>query len=55
MENSNCPRAVSGEVVGVLFLMEPLNPQVHELDHQAILKVCNLHDIPLAYLFSGAQ
>lgn len=35
--------------------MEPFNPQVHKLDHQAILRVCNLYDIPLAYLFLGAQ
>ncbi|MEM9214257.1 MAG: hypothetical protein AAGD25_07905 [Cyanobacteria bacterium P01_F01_bin.150] len=41
-------RVVSGEVAGVIFLMDSLNPQSHESDHHALLRVCNLYDVPLA-------
>ncbi|MEO1404051.1 MAG: methylglyoxal synthase [Cyanobacteria bacterium J06635_1] len=41
-------RIVSGEVAGVVFLMDPLEAKPHEPDHQAILRACNLHNVPLA-------
>lgn len=48
-------RVVSGEVVGVIFLMDALNPQSHEPDYQALLRVCNLYDVPLATNVATAE
>ena len=48
-------RVVSGEVAGVIFLMDSLRPQLHEPDHQALLRVCNLHDVPLATNVATAE
>ncbi len=41
-------RVVSGEVTGVVFLMDSLNPHAHEPDHQSLLRVCNLYEVPIA-------
>lgn len=48
-------RVVSSEVVGVIFLMDSLSPQPHELDYQALLRVCNLYDVPLATNVATAE
>ncbi len=48
-------RIVSGEVTGVIFLMDSLNPQPHEPDHQALLRVCNLYDVPIATNVTTAE
>ena len=48
-------RVVSGEVTGVIFLVDSLRPQLHEPDHQALLRVCNLHDVPLATNVATAE
>ncbi|MEO1131772.1 MAG: methylglyoxal synthase, partial [Cyanobacteria bacterium J06639_1] len=48
-------RVVSGEVVGVIFLMDSLNPQPHDPDRQALLRVCNLYDVPLATNVATAE
>jgi methylglyoxal synthase len=41
-------RIVEGGVVGVLFLRDPLTAHPHEPDIQALLKLCDLHGVPLA-------
>lgn len=41
-------RIVSGEVVGVVFLMDAGNPQSHAPDYLSLLRVCNLYDVPLS-------
>ena len=48
-------RVVSGEVAGVIFLMDSLDPQPHEPDCQALLRVCNLYDVPLATNIATAE
>ncbi|MEM9808896.1 MAG: methylglyoxal synthase, partial [Cyanobacteria bacterium P01_D01_bin.56] len=48
-------RVVSGEVAGVIFLMDALSPQLHDPDHQALLRVCNLYDVPLATNIATAE
>ncbi|MEO0432393.1 MAG: methylglyoxal synthase [Cyanobacteria bacterium J06656_5] len=48
-------RVVSGEVTEVIFLVDSLRPQLHEPDHQALLRVCNLHDVPLATNVATAE
>ncbi|MCS6813040.1 MAG: methylglyoxal synthase [Cyanobacteria bacterium] len=37
-----------GQVCAVIFLVDPLYAQPHEPDIQALLRVCNVHNIPLA-------
>ena len=48
-------RIVSGEVVGVVFLMDSLSPQPHDSDHQALLRICNLYNVPLATNVATAE
>lgn len=36
------------EVQAVIFLRDPLTAQPHEPDITALLRVCDVHDIPLA-------
>lgn len=38
----------SGSIVAVFFLVDPLYAQPHEPDIQALLRVCNVHNVPLA-------
>jgi methylglyoxal synthase len=41
-------RVASGEVDAVFFLVDPLDKHPHDPDIQAIQRVCNVHDVPLA-------
>jgi methylglyoxal synthase len=41
-------RLVGGQVAGVLFLRDPLTAHPHEPDIQALLKLCDIHGVPLA-------
>ena len=41
-------RLLDGEVVGVLFLRDPMTAHPHEPDIQALLKLCDIHGVPLA-------
>ncbi|PSN17066.1 methylglyoxal synthase [filamentous cyanobacterium CCP5] len=41
-------RVVLGEVAAVIFLIDPLYSQPHEPDIRALLRVCEVHDVPLA-------
>ncbi len=36
------------EIDAVIFLMDPLYAHPHEPDIQMLLRLCNVHDIPLA-------
>lgn len=38
----------SGQIKLVIFLRDPMSAHPHEPDVQALLKVCDVHDIPLA-------
>lgn len=38
----------SGEIQGVIFLRDPLTAQPHEPDITALLRVCDVHNVPLA-------
>jgi methylglyoxal synthase len=48
-------RLVEGRVAGVLFLRDPLTAHPHEPDIQALLKLCDLHGIPLATNLASAE
>ena len=41
-------RVATGEVAAVFFLIDPLDAHPHDPDIQAIQRVCNVHDVPLA-------
>ncbi|MDU2064956.1 MAG: methylglyoxal synthase [Sporomusaceae bacterium] len=41
-------RIADGEVALVIFLRDPLTAQPHEPDITALLRVCDVHNIPLA-------
>lgn len=41
-------RVASGEIDAVFFLVDPLDKHPHEPDIQAVQRVCNVHDVPLA-------
>jgi methylglyoxal synthase len=38
----------AGGVAAVIFLIDPFTPRPHEPDVGAVLRVCNIHDIPMA-------
>jgi diacylglycerol kinase (ATP) len=39
---------VTGTVIAVIFLIDPLYAQPHEPDIQALLRICEVHNVPLA-------
>ena len=41
-------RVADGEVDAVFFLVDPLDKHPHDPDIQAIQRVCNVRDVPLA-------
>jgi methylglyoxal synthase len=40
-------RVVEGKVDAVIFLVDPLDKHPHEPDIQALLRLCNVHNVPL--------
>ncbi len=45
----------SGEVNLVIFLRDPLTAQTHDPDISALLRVCDVHNIPLATNLASAE
>ena len=39
----------------VIFLRDPLNPKSHELDVNNVVKLCDMHNIPLATNLASAE
>ena len=48
-------KVVQGEIIAVIFLVDPLNAQPQEPDIQAFLRICNLHLVPLATNLGTAE
>jgi methylglyoxal synthase len=48
-------RAAVGGVQAVIFLVDPLHAHPHEPDIQGLLRVCNVHDVPLATNLATAE
>jgi methylglyoxal synthase len=44
-----------GKIRAVIFLVDPLSAHPHEPDIQAILRVCNVHNVPLATNVASAD
>ena len=45
----------NGDVKAVIFLRDPLTAQPHEPDISALLRVCDVHNVPLATNLSTAE
>jgi diacylglycerol kinase (ATP) len=45
----------TGNVLAVVFLVDPLYAQPHEPDIQALLRICNVHNVPLATNLATAE
>ncbi|MCX5659717.1 MAG: methylglyoxal synthase [Planctomycetota bacterium] len=43
------------QIVGVIFMVDPLNAHPHEPDIQGLLRVCNVHNVPLATNLATAE
>jgi len=48
-------RVVAGEIIAVIFLIDPLSVQLHEPDIRLLLRICNLHQVPLATNLGTAE
>jgi methylglyoxal synthase len=48
-------RVAAGEVDMVIFLRDPLSAQPHEPDIAALLRVCEVHNVPFVTNVAGAQ
>jgi methylglyoxal synthase len=48
-------RVATGGVQAVVFLVDPLHAHPHEPDIQGLLRVCNVHDVPLATNLATAE
>lgn len=44
-----------GEMDGIVFLRDPLTAQPHEPDISALLRICDVHDVPLATTRTAAE
>ena len=48
-------RMVEGHIDAVIFLVDPLDKHPHDPDIQALLRLCNVHNVPLATNVSTAD
>ena len=48
-------QVVAGQVAAVIFLVDPLYAQPHEPDIRALLRVCEVYDVPLATNLATAE
>lgn len=48
-------RLATGAVDAVIFLRDPMTPQPHEPDINALVRACDVHDIPCATNRSTAE
>lgn len=48
-------RVAQGQIAAVIFFRDPLTAQPHEPDVSALLRVCDVHNIPLATNTASAE
>jgi len=48
-------RLAQGEVGAVVFLRDPMTPQPHEPDINALVRACDVHDVPCATNLASAR
>ena len=48
-------RVAEGRILAVIFFRDPLTAQPHEPDVSALMRICDVHDVPLVTNLSGAE
>ena len=48
-------RLAQGDIDAVIFLRDPMTPQPHEPDINALVRACDVHDVPCATNLSTAR
>jgi len=48
-------QVATGQVAGVVFLVDPLSAHPHDPDIQGLLRVCNVHNVPVATNLATAE
>lgn len=48
-------QVLTGEVVAVIFLVDPLYAQPHEPDIKALIRICEVYNVPLATNLATAE
>jgi methylglyoxal synthase len=48
-------RLATGDVDAVIFLRDPMTSQPHEPDINALVRACDVHDVPCATNMTGAR
>lgn len=48
-------RLAVGELDALIFLRDPMTPQPHEPDINALVRACDVHDVPCATNLSSAK
>jgi len=48
-------RIVTGEILAVFFLVDPLYAQPHEPDINALLRMCEIYNVPIALNLATAE
>jgi methylglyoxal synthase len=46
---------VHGKIDGVVFFIDPLEAHPHQVDVNMLLRICNVHNIPLATNYASAS
>lgn len=46
---------VNGRIDGIVFLRDPLTSQPHDTDISALLRICDVHDTPMATTRASAE
>lgn len=54
-ETQIAAEVVDGDIDAIIFLRDPLTAQPHEPDISALLRLCDVHNVPLTTTRSGAQ
>ena len=48
-------QVVNGKITGVIFMRDPLGNHPHDLDINMLLRLCDVHDVPLATNYRTAS
>ena len=49
------PQVVNGKITGVIFMRDPLGKHPHDVDINMLLRLCDVHDVPLATNYRTAS
>ena len=48
-------QVVNGKIIGVIFMRDPLGKHPHDVDINMLLRLCDVHDVPLATNYRTAS